>query len=165
MFLSSTDMPDKDITRSEFVAIIVVRALGLMRPGTGKDSFLDVTKDDWYYDAVSIAYEYRLISGYGGGNFGPMDKITREQALAIVARAMELTKLEADLSEVEIGNLLTGYYDGETASAYAKAAIAKCIKTEIVSGRNGKMIEPKNYITRAEVASIFQRLLQKSELI
>ncbi len=48
--------PDSDITRAEF-ADVVVRALGLMRPGTGKDAFSDVSKAAWYYDAVSIAYE------------------------------------------------------------------------------------------------------------
>jgi uncharacterized repeat protein (TIGR02543 family) len=66
--------PDRDITRAEFAAI-AVRALGLMRPGTGKDVFNDVSEDAWYYDAVAIAYEYDLIAGYGNGQFGPMDKM------------------------------------------------------------------------------------------
>lgn len=68
--------PDRDITRAEF-ALIIVRGLGLMRSGSGKDVFNDVAKDAWYYDAVAIAYEYNLIGGYGNGQFGPMNKITR----------------------------------------------------------------------------------------
>ncbi|RKP54130.1 hypothetical protein D7Z26_12160 [Cohnella endophytica] len=35
----------------------------------------------------------------------------------------------------------------------------------IVSGRNGALLAPKAYMTRAEVPVIIQRLLQKSDLI
>lgn len=48
---------------------------------------------------------------------------------------------------------------------YAKIGIVACIKTELVSGKPGKLIAPKVYITRAEVAVIVRNLLQKSELI
>lgn len=70
-----------------------------MRPGTGKDVFNDVTKDDWYYDAVSVAYEYGLIVGYGDGRFGPIDSITREQAMTMVARAMKITGLKVEIKD------------------------------------------------------------------
>lgn len=156
--------PDRDITRAEFAAI-TVRALGLMRPGVGKDAFNDVTKDTWYYDAVSIASEYGIISGYGDGKFGPMDKITREQAMAMIARAMKITKLKAELNDGEMQKLLEAFGDSGKAADWAKASIAACVKAEIVSGRNGKMIAPKDNITRAEVAVIVKGLLQKSKLI
>ena len=156
--------PDRDITRAEFAAI-VVRALGLLRSGTGKDSFEDVTKGCWYYDAVSIACEYGIISGYGNGKFGPNDKITREQAMTMIARAMKLTKLELGLTDDEMSELLLGYADAKDVANYAKASIGACIKTGIVSGRSGKELAPKEYITRAEVATIVQKLLKKAELI
>lgn len=156
--------PDRDITRAEFAAI-VVKGLGLMRPGTGKDSFKDVTKDAWYYDAVSIAFGYGIINGYGGGKFGPADKITREQAMAMIARAMNITWLKAELANGETDKLLEAFTDASISADYAKNSIAACIKTGIVSGRNGNMIAPKDNITRGEVAVIVRRLLQKSKLI
>ncbi|WP_027398952.1 cadherin-like beta sandwich domain-containing protein [Anaerovorax odorimutans] len=156
--------PDRDITRAEFAAI-VVRALGLMRTGVGKDSFGDVSKNEWYYDAVSIAYEYGIISGYGNGKFIPEDNITREQAMTIIARAMKLTGPESGLMDAEISSLLVGFADSTDAAGYAKASIATCIETGIVSGRGGKQLAPKDNITRAEVASIVQKLLKKAELI
>lgn len=58
-----------------------------------------------------------------------------------------------------------GFGDAAKSADYAKNSIAACVKTEIVSGRNGNMIAPKDNITRAEVAVILQRLLQKSGLI
>ena len=156
--------PDRDITRAEFAAI-VVRALGLMNQGTGKDAFIDVMKKNWYYDAVSIAYEYGITSGYENGKFWPDDKITREQAMTMIARAMKITGSKVELADGEADKLLTSFTDANSAAEYAKANIASCVKAGIVSGRSGKLIAPKDNITRAEVAVIVQRLLQNSNLI
>jgi hypothetical protein len=156
--------PDRDISRAEFASIIV-KALGLMRPGTGKAVFADVSKADWYYDAVSIAYENGIISGYGNGNFGPMDKITREQAMTMVSRAMKITGLKVNLTKADTEKILSSLPDGANAADYARTNIAACINAGIVSGRDGKAIAPQDNITRAEVAAIVQRLLQKSKLI
>ncbi|MDD4493694.1 MAG: cadherin-like beta sandwich domain-containing protein, partial [Eubacteriales bacterium] len=156
--------PDSDITRAEFAAI-VVRALGLMQPGAGKNIFEDVTKDAWYYDAVAIAYEYGLIDGYGNGNFGPIDKITREHAMTIIARAMNITNLRAEFADGEAEKLLAEFGDSEQSSAYTKKSIAACVKAGVVLGKKEKMLATKDYITRAEAAVIVRRLLQKSNLI
>ena len=156
--------PDRDITRAEF-ASIVVRALGLMRPGTGKDAFGDVAEDSLYYDAVSIAYENGIISGYGNGKFGPMDKITREQAMTIIAGAMKITGLGVELADSEVSRILSGFADANSAAAYAKTGIAACVNAGVISGRPEAGLAPKDNITRAEVAFIVRSLLQKSGLI
>jgi hypothetical protein len=156
--------PDNDITRAEF-ASIVVRALGLMRPGTGKDVFNDVMREDLFYDAISIAYEYGITSGYGNGRFGPEDTITREQAMTIITKAMKITKLPIELESGQEKQILDDFGDTVLASDWSKSSIASCIKTELVYGINGKLIAPMNNITRAEAAVIVRRLLQKSKLI
>ena len=156
--------PNKEITRAEF-ASIVIRALGLMRPGTGKDVFNDVLKSNWYYDAVSIAYEYGIISGYGNGKFGPDDTVTREQAMTMIAKAMKIIGLKFEMKDNEMNSLLLNYSDRAAASDYAKTSIAACLKAGIITGRSNNTIAPKNYITRAEVAVIVQKLLRKPGLI
>lgn len=155
--------PDRDITRAEF-AVIMVRALGL-EPGTGASGFTDVGESDWFCSYIKTASEYGLITGYPDGAFGPGDKIMREQAMAIIARAMEITDLEAGLSDSEIGGLLGAYPDGDTVMAYAKAGAAACIRTGVVSGRGDGTLAAKDNITRAEVAVMVERLLQTSKLI
>ncbi|MHC1694827.1 MAG: S-layer homology domain-containing protein [Eubacteriales bacterium] len=155
--------PNRDITRGEFAAIIV-RALGLM-PGAGSDLFSDVDTSEWYCQYIQTASEYGIISGYGNGKFGPNDKITREQAMTMIARAMKITELKAGLEAADINTLLVGFGDSVQVAAYARESIAACIKTGIVSGKNGKLLAPTDEITRAEVAVIIQRLLQKSGLI
>jgi hypothetical protein len=155
--------PDREITRAEF-ATIVVRALGL-RAGSGTSQFPDVTNNSWYAGFIQTAVEYGLINGYETGNFGPNDAITREQAMTIIARAMNQTKLNTSFSSDQIALTLEAFTDGSTTAEYAKAAITACIQNGIISGRTATTIEPKAMISRAEVAVIVRRLLVNSNLI
>ncbi|MDD3394258.1 MAG: S-layer homology domain-containing protein, partial [Anaerotignum sp.] len=155
--------PNRNVTRAEFAAIMV-RALGL-DTGLGKSSFNDVRSTDWYYGYTQTAVGYGIVSGYSNGAFGSNDSITREQAMAMIARAMKTTDLQVSLSDSETNKLLGVYSDGSLASSYARESIAACLKAGVVFGREDNTIAPKDYITRAEVAVMVERLLQKSELI
>ncbi len=155
--------PGHDMTRAEF-AVIIVRALGLA-PGNGESNFSDVSKSAWYCGYVETAAAYRIINGYSDGTFGPNDLITREQAMVMITRAMKLAGLEAGLTDGEVYSLPGAYRDGAEISDYSMESIAACLKAGIISGKSVDTLAPKDYITRAEVAVIVQRLLQKSELI
>ena len=155
--------PERSITRAEFAAI-VVRALGL-RQGTAESSFGDVTLTDWFNGYVDTATDYALITGYDSGTFGPSDTITREQAMAIIARAMNLTDMDVSLTDSEATALLSRYTDSAQVSAYAKKSAAVCLKTGIVNGTTTSTLSSKSFVTRAEVAVMVQRLLQESGLI
>ncbi|MNC21979.1 Endo-1,4-beta-xylanase A precursor [compost metagenome] len=151
--------PDEDINRAEFAAV-VVRALGL-KPGVGTGSFIDVQDNDWYAPVVKTAAGYGLISGYEDRTFRPNAKITREEAMVLVSRAMKLTGLSA------AGNpsVLAEYSDAAKIADWAKEAAAASISTGLVSGRNQAELAPQEMITRAETAVIIRRLLKASDLI
>jgi len=155
--------PGRSIARAEFAAIIV-RALGLQK-GLAESTFGDVRVTDWFNGYVDTATSYSLITGYDSASFAPNDTITREQAMTILARAMKLTGLSVSLTDSEVSALLAGYTDGDTVSSYAKAGVAACIKTGVVSGTTANTLSPKDSVTRAEVAVMVQRLLEKSGLI
>ena len=155
--------PNRNITRAEFVAT-VVRGLGL-KPGNGVSAFSDVKQADWYSGAIDAAIEYGLINGFEDGTFRPNDSITREQAMAIVAKAMAITGLKAKLSEQSSDETLHAYADASQASQWALQAIADSVQSGVVSGRSDTRLAPKQLITRAEAAAIIERLLQKSDLI
>ncbi|WP_338553121.1 X2-like carbohydrate binding domain-containing protein [Paenibacillus sp. KS-LC4] len=155
--------PNKDITRAEFAAIIV-RGLGLKLENSAA-SFTDVQSADWYGSAVQTASAYGLINGFEDGSFRPNDKITREQAMAIIAKAMKITGLKDTLPAVESGELLGRYKDAAKTSAWATAGIADVLQAEIVTGRSDTQLAPKANMTRAEVAVIIERLLKTSGLI
>ncbi|MHA7966984.1 fibronectin type III domain-containing protein [Paenibacillus sp. CAU 1782] len=155
--------PDRDITRAEFAAI-VVRGLGLKLENEATP-FSDVKTSDWYSGMINTAYEYQLIDGYSDGTFRPLEKITREQAMVILSKAMTLTGLKEKLSVQSTDDTLRLFQDGASVSHWAQSSVAESVQAGIVSGRSTTTLAPKAYITRAEVATIIQKLLQKSELI
>jgi|GEM_PF-3023375 len=155
--------PENKVTRAEFAAVIV-RALGL-EPGTGPGSFTDVQPTDWYCGYVDTAARYGIVCGYDAVTFGPDDLITREQAMIMLVRATKTTGLRVSLNENDIAGLLGAFPDGLYVPAYARNEIAACLKTGIVSGTGSGSLALRSYVTRAEVAAMVQRLLQKSGLI
>jgi len=155
--------PDQDITRAEFAAIIV-RGLGL-KPENGAVPFSDVKATDWYASAVRTAFAYGLIDGFEDGTFRPMDEITREQAMTIVSKAMEITRLKDKLAIRAADTTLYPFGDAAEVSAWAQVGVADSVQAGVVSGRSAATLAPTAYMTRAEVATIIQRLLQKSGLI
>ncbi|WP_338554331.1 S-layer homology domain-containing protein [Paenibacillus sp. KS-LC4] len=155
--------PNREITRAEFAAVIV-RELGL-RLENGAAAFSDVSASDWYSSAIYTAHAYDLINGFEDGAFRPNDKITREQAMVIIAKAMTITNLKAQPANASAQQTLLPYKDASKAAEWAKNGIADSVLAGIVSGRTSTELAPKAFITRAEVAAIMQRLLQKSDLI
>lgn len=155
--------PDQEITRAEF-ATVIVKALGL-KPDTVNNPYQDVKGTDSYSGHINTATQYKIIAGIGNGMFGPNEWITREQAMAMTARAMDITGLQAQFATGEREQLFSRFDDAKGVSAYARNSVAACIKTGVIAGKTMSTIVPKTYITRAELAAIIQRLLQKSNLI
>ncbi len=155
--------PDRNMTRAEF-ATVIVKALGL-KPGIGSSSFGDVDSSMWYSGYIKTAVAYGIIKGYNSNTFGPGDMITREQAFTMLANAMKTTGLNAALADSDIASLLGTYEDGARVAKYAGSSTAACLKTGIVTGRKNNILAPKAYVTRAEVAVMVEKLLQKSKLI
>jgi uncharacterized repeat protein (TIGR02543 family) len=155
--------PNQNITRAE-VASIIVRGLGL-KLENGLSPFSDVKGTEWYASEIQTAYSYNLISGFNDGTFRPMDNITREQAVAIIAKAMRITGLKAKLPAVSADETLSVFADADIVSKWAQASMIECLQAGIISGRNGTQLAPGAFISRAEVAVIMQKLLQISGLI
>ncbi len=114
---------------------------------------------------MDTAAAYALITGYDDTRFGPNDFITREQAMAILSRAMKLTGLGEPLTGSEVSALLSKYNDEAVVSGYARESAAVCLKEGIITGRTLTTLSPKAYVSRAEVAVMVRRLLQQSGLI
>ncbi|MFC4598798.1 S-layer homology domain-containing protein, partial [Cohnella hongkongensis] len=155
--------PDRQVTRAEFAAILV-RGLGLpLENGTAP--FSDISQAAWYNNVVHTAYTYRLLTGFEDGTFHPKDTITREQAMVMLSRAMTLTGLHAKLPGESAEEALLPYTDAATASRWALGGIADSIQAGVVKGKSASKLAPQDFVTRAEAATIVQRLLQLSDLI
>ena len=126
-------------------------------PGGGTASFTDVSAGIWYSDAVAWAASAELTGGYGDGRFGPTDAVTREQVAALLFRYAQLQKLElaADQS-------VPDFSDTASVSGWAKEAMDWAVRTGLLSGKNGGILDPLGTATRAEVVAILMRFSQST---
>ncbi|MGX4588425.1 S-layer homology domain-containing protein [Paenibacillus chitinolyticus] len=161
---NNTFSPDRNVTRSEF-SEIVVAGLGLMRQNVPNSIFPDVPKSAWYQDAVTIANEFGIVRGYDNGNFYGDQQITREEGMAMIARAYNLIDPKTELSEEQITSLLAGYKDAASVSGWARENVALLVEAGIVKGSGTELLSPKSNMTRAEVTALIARLLKTTNLI
>ena len=86
-FPDGTFRPDDTLVRSQ-IAVSLMRAMG-WAGAPGRAAFADRGETDpESWAAVEVLAEKGVVRGYGGGVFGPALPLLREQALAIVVRAM-----------------------------------------------------------------------------
>lgn len=154
--------PDKPITRAEFAAIIV-RGLGLA-DDENTVVFSDVNASDWYAGIVAQAAQYGIVNGYEDRSFRPLQSITREEAMVMIARAMKLVGMETTNRATDVNDQLSRFPDGMEVHSWAKDAVAAAVENGMVNGTSMGLM-PKNLITRAETAAIVQRMLIKANLI
>ena len=128
-------------TRAQ-VASIFARVLKLENKAD-LGSYTDVNASQWYYDDLAKAVDAGLFKG-SDNKLRPNDNITREEVMAIIARAYDLSG--------ENGNL-SAFIDGSTVSSWAVNAVSALVENGIVNGSNGKL-NPKTNITREEFAQL-----------
>jgi len=154
--------PNNDITRAELAAMII-RALGI-KTSDNSEKFVDVAEGLWYSEVINCAREYGIITGYTDNTFRPMQKVTREESIAMISRAMKLLGVENNLADDEIEQLLQTFEDGNKFASWSRKHAAYAIKNKLVLGSGGKLM-PHNNITRAEAAAIILRVLRNSGVI
>ncbi|MFE4571718.1 Ig-like domain-containing protein [Paenibacillus chitinolyticus] len=162
---NNTFSPDRNVTRSEF-SEIVVTGLGLMRQNAPQNKFPDVPGSAWYRNSVAIANEFDIVRGYDDDKFYGNQQITREQGIAMIARAYKLiVPQQTTLSQERIQSLLAQYGDAASVSAWAREDVARMIEAGIVQGNGPQLLSPQSNMTRAEVAALIARLLKTTNLI
>jgi S-layer homology domain. len=154
--------PNQAVTRAEFLAI-AVRALGL-RHAEQQVGFKDVPEKQWYAEAVQIGVSNGLLSGYADGTFRPEQAITREEALVILSRILPLVELTSQLEPEKQDNTLAAFHDLNQLSNWARSAAALAINNGLMQGYEDELL-PKNNITRAETATLIERLLKEAHFI
>jgi hypothetical protein len=119
-----------------------------------ENPFKDVESGMWYEDAVKWAAANGIVRGYGDGNYGPNDSITREQMAAVRLRFMDYLGLN-----IEPKGDASVFADEDEISDFAKDAIEKMNRYGIIKGMDGNRAAPGKNATRAEVAAILHRLV------
>ena len=95
-FPDGTFMPNQNITRAEFTAMLV-RFMGFGHV-TGMPSAFTDTEGHWAQEFINTAHAQNWIQGFGNSTFRPDQPITRAEVAAIVNRALgRLPETTADL--------------------------------------------------------------------
>jgi hypothetical protein len=93
--------PSDSVTRAE-AAKILVNAFDYELDATGGPTFSDVEADNIFYLFVETAANNGLVNGYGDGNFGPNNNITRAEAAKVLAMATGYTGEWGELAGIEL---------------------------------------------------------------
>ena len=120
---------------------------------TGDVEFSDVGKGAYYENAIVWAAENQILFGYGGGRVGPTDPVTREQIVTILWRYSGSAATETSAA----------FADAADISGYAKQAVQWARANGIVDGVGNNRFAPKEAATRAQVAAILYRFLNKEK--
>ena len=142
--------PNGDMTRAEMAAIIN-RSFGCyVKADISK--YTDVAKSKWYYDDVAMAVQMGTYNGRSSSTMAPDAPITRQEAMTVVARALELDYDSYSKTD------LSAFSDRNEISNWALPYVRAMVGADYIHGR-GKVLAPLDNITRAEFAQIFYNII------
>ena len=142
--------PNGDMTRAEMAAIIN-RSFGCYKTAD-ISQYKDVSKSKWYYKDVALAVQMGTYNGRSSSSMAPDALISRQEAMTVVARALELdydAYAKTDLS---------AFSDRSEISNWALPYVRAMVGADYIHGR-GKVLAPLDNITRAEFAQIFHNII------
>lgn len=149
-YLDGTFKPNQNITRAE-VAVMFSRLIDEDFDSDNYEttSFLDVAEDEWYSDRIGYIESLGIINGYPDSTFRPNAPITRAE-FATIASNFDNLKETGDV-----------YFSDLPDSHWAKNFVEMAYNRGWISGYPDGTIKPDRYITRAEVVSVVNRMLER----
>ncbi|MBQ7096705.1 MAG: S-layer homology domain-containing protein [Clostridia bacterium] len=144
-----TIRPIANITRAEVATIFFrllkneVRAENL----TTTNNFADVSEDAWYNTAVSTMAKLGVVAGRTPDTFAPDEYITRAEFATICARFDDADEKCEDCGLTDI------------AAHWAEDYILEAVAYKWINGYEDNTFRPDNFITRAEAATLINRVL------
>ena len=142
--------PNGDMTRAEMAAIIN-RSFGCYK-AADISQYKDVSKSKWYYKDVALAVQMGTYNGRSSSTMAPDAPISRQEAMTVVARALELDYDSYSKTD------LSAFSDRSEISNWALPYVHAMVGADYIHGR-GKVLAPLDNITRAEFAQIFHNII------
>ena len=142
--------PNGDMTRAEMAAIIN-RSFGCYKTAD-ISQYKDVSKNKWYFDDIAMASQMGTYVGRSSSAMAPDSPISRQEAMTVVARALELDY------DAYAKTDLTAFSDRGEISNWALTYVRAMVGADYIHGR-GKVLAPQDNISRAEFAQIFANII------
>lgn len=106
---NTTFNPDDYVTRAQMVTMLW-RYAGSPKVNT-TNNFTDVSKNDFYYDAVNWAYSKKIVMGISDSKFSPSSYCTREQIVTFLYRYQNSSDNSFPISYMLFGGSVSGNRD------------------------------------------------------
>jgi hypothetical protein len=132
---------------------LLYKALNFKTTSTAAN-FTDVPSGSYYYTAIVTAKALGIAQG-SDNKFYPSSRITREDAMVLVLRTVNITGQTMSSGDI---SSLSKYSDGNSISDYSKSAVAALVKAGIITGSDDNKIYPQGSLTRAQTAAIIYRI-------
>ena len=133
---------------------VLGRHAGVTPDDGSRTPFADVPENSYYSGYLNWASENRIVLGTSIDQFSPNDLVTREQMITMIHRY--LSHRNVTLSNV-LEEIQT-FSDTALIAPYAKQAVETLQGGGIILGKENNRFDPQGTATRAEVATILQRL-------
>ncbi len=133
--------------QSDSASIACEGQLQSSHSGQGTLPFHDVSRQDWFYAAVSFAYEKGLIRGIESNRFAPQQSVNR---------AMLATILYRMAGEPSVAGLSSPFQDVPKDAWYSDGVLW-CAKEGIVKGMGDGTFAPTLAISREQFSSMLHR--------
>lgn len=154
--------PDLTATRAEYV-VSLAKTFGLSPNTGGPQAFTDVTPLVQVYGGkpgygyIQVAARDGLAQALWGARFYPGSPITRQDAVAMLIRALGLGPAAQALSSNEVYESLGRFRDGYLIDQSARRELAMAIRLQILLGYPDGTLRPLRQLTHAESAALFYR--------
>lgn len=142
--------PERNMTRAE-VTTMFARLLTeqIEADKTCANSFNDVPGSHWAANYIGYMEQFGIVTGYADGSFRPDSPVTRAEFAAIASRFEKLTEGTMSFTDVPPAYWAASYINFAATRGW-------------VNGYADGTFRPENPITRAEVAAVTCRLLERT---
>lgn len=148
---------DKEVTRGMAVTVLG-RLAGINTADYTNSSYTDVDSNMYYAPYIKWATDNNIVAGFGNGIFKPDSNITREQLTRIIKNYNDYMGNDTSVDNIELP-----FGDTSMVSNWAMDGLQYCYSNGIVSGDDNGMFNPKNDISRAELAEIIKNVMTMPE--
>lgn len=149
-YADGTFGPECNMTRAE-VTTMFARLLTeqIEADKTYSNTFNDVAKDCWAANYIGYMQQFGIVTGYEDGSFRPDAPVTRAEFAAIASRFEKLTQGSKSFTDMPATHWAVRYINFAATRGW-------------VTGYEDGSFKPEHSITRAEVAAVTCRLLERS---
>lgn len=141
-------MPDKSLTRSEFVTIL--GRIANVDESKYKDKvFNDIDANKYYAPYIDWAYKNKIASGFGDGKFMPDKELSREEMCAFLSRFNKVHKINNKEENINIS-----FKDEKNISDWSKGSVREMVRLGLIKGMDDGNFMPKGKLTRAQIAQV-----------